>query len=216
MYLQPPPPKFVLPKTSQQDRYRQHACSPPALSFNQCPLNTSLYMRHAEKLQDREATVVYRDDLLGVSEDTNEITWLYIAMQKKYCIKGIGPPTSFFSWTLNHIANESIHLSHPHPITSLMKKSDISHATNRRTSLRDKSYMDDSCTSQPLSRNDKTSFQSLLRELRYLSDSARLFINHAVYCLAPFTQSPFRAQQDLLHHTARCFKQTAKHGVLYD
>lgn len=118
------------------------------------------------------------------ASDPAMITTLYQRLKQKYRIKRLGPPTQYLNWNMQRSPDGSIHISQGHTISSILEKLCMSDCNTKQTPLPEKLNDSADNDTEPLPARLSDKFRRTIGDLRYIADSTRPDIYHALNRLA--------------------------------
>ena len=155
------------------------------------------------------------DDFFVAASTTALIDKFYSTLKSRYTIRRLGEPKLFLNWRIERFLNGSIHISQPHTIRAILAKHKLQDCNPKPTPYADVNSSATK-TSAPLTHEKTLTFRQTVGELRYLADSTRPDIAHAVSRLATVMHTPCEINWGQLRYLLKYLRGTVNHGILYN
>ena len=154
------------------------------------------------------------DDFLVIASNPTLITDLYDHLATKYTIKRLGEPQTYLNWKVSVQTDRSIHISQPHAIRHILRKTNMQNCNPKTTPIPE-NINHDAEPAHPLEEHMAIVFRQTVGDIRYVADSTRPDIHHAVNRLAAVMHKPTRTHWHQLKWLLRYLKHTESRGILF-
>ena len=183
--------------------------------FTQCQTDPCLFAKTIESTGETTLVAVSMDDFLVTASNQKLITDLYNHLATKYTIKRLGEPQTYLNWKVVVRPDRSIHISQPHAIRHILQKTNMQNCNPKTTPIPEKINNMDAETAHLLEQHMATIFRQTIGDIRYVADSTRPDIHHAVNRLAAVMHKATQTHWHQLKWLLRYLKHTEARGILF-